>query len=218
MLFAPDAGYEVEIRGEEYLILRERDVHAVASTRRGSDRPLPVALVLAVPSRSSVCRCASVERHRHLGRVAHRRGDVAPPAAVEVLDDLAVELRCRASCAARRAIDSVHGLGPDERLRAPRCTTSELLAALAPAVAAELGERRDHGAVVLLLVDPAQRELPAHLGLHVAVVLPGAHRVDWCSAQPGPVGEAGPVEEDARVVDEPGAPLVLPSSSLPTLA
>src|SRR5438105_13749206 len=33
VLFAPDAGYEVEIRAEEYLILRERDVHAVASTR-----------------------------------------------------------------------------------------------------------------------------------------------------------------------------------------
>jgi chaperonin GroES len=33
VLFAPDAGYEVEIRGEEYLILRERDVHAVASAR-----------------------------------------------------------------------------------------------------------------------------------------------------------------------------------------
>jgi chaperonin GroES len=33
VLFAPDAGYEVEIRGEDYLILRERDVHAVASTK-----------------------------------------------------------------------------------------------------------------------------------------------------------------------------------------
>lgn len=33
VLFAPDSGFEVEIRGEEYLILRERDVHAVASTR-----------------------------------------------------------------------------------------------------------------------------------------------------------------------------------------
>jgi chaperonin GroES len=33
VLFAPDSGYEVEIRGEEYLILRERDVHAVASTK-----------------------------------------------------------------------------------------------------------------------------------------------------------------------------------------
>ncbi|MEX2100238.1 MAG: co-chaperone GroES [Acidimicrobiia bacterium] len=31
VLFSPDAGYEVEIRGEEYLILRERDIHAVAS-------------------------------------------------------------------------------------------------------------------------------------------------------------------------------------------
>ena len=27
----PDSGFEVEIRGDEYLILRERDVHAVAS-------------------------------------------------------------------------------------------------------------------------------------------------------------------------------------------
>lgn len=33
VLFAPDAGFEVEIRGEEYLILRERDVHAVASAK-----------------------------------------------------------------------------------------------------------------------------------------------------------------------------------------
>src|SRR5437016_11431742 len=33
VLFAPDAGFEVEIRGEEYLILRERDIHAVASGR-----------------------------------------------------------------------------------------------------------------------------------------------------------------------------------------
>jgi chaperonin GroES len=33
VLFAPDSGFEVEIRGEEYLILRERDVHAVASVR-----------------------------------------------------------------------------------------------------------------------------------------------------------------------------------------
>ena len=33
VLFAPDAGFEVEIRGEEYLLLRERDVHATASGR-----------------------------------------------------------------------------------------------------------------------------------------------------------------------------------------
>src|ERR1700730_4243104 len=33
VLFSPDTGFEVEIRGEEYLILRERDVHAIASTR-----------------------------------------------------------------------------------------------------------------------------------------------------------------------------------------
>lgn len=33
VLFSPDTGYEVEIRGADYLILRERDVHAVASER-----------------------------------------------------------------------------------------------------------------------------------------------------------------------------------------
>jgi chaperonin GroES len=33
VLFAPDSGYDVEIRGDDYLILRERDVHAVASVR-----------------------------------------------------------------------------------------------------------------------------------------------------------------------------------------
>jgi chaperonin GroES len=33
VLFAPDTGFEVEIRSEEYLILRERDVHAVASPK-----------------------------------------------------------------------------------------------------------------------------------------------------------------------------------------
>src|SRR5688572_13182220 len=33
VLFSPESGYEVEIRGDEYMILRERDVHAVASPR-----------------------------------------------------------------------------------------------------------------------------------------------------------------------------------------
>jgi len=33
VLFNPEDRYEVEVQGEEYLILRERDVHAVASER-----------------------------------------------------------------------------------------------------------------------------------------------------------------------------------------
>ncbi len=33
VLFNPDDRYEVEVRGEDYLILRERDIHAVASDR-----------------------------------------------------------------------------------------------------------------------------------------------------------------------------------------
>jgi chaperonin GroES len=33
VLFSPDDRYEVEVRGEEYIILRERDIHAVAAPR-----------------------------------------------------------------------------------------------------------------------------------------------------------------------------------------
>jgi chaperonin GroES len=35
VLFNPEDRYEVEVRGEDYVILRERDVHAVAATRLG---------------------------------------------------------------------------------------------------------------------------------------------------------------------------------------
>ena len=33
VLFSPEDRYEVEVRGEDFLILRERDIHAVASER-----------------------------------------------------------------------------------------------------------------------------------------------------------------------------------------
>ena len=33
VLFGPESAYEVEIREEEYIVLRERDIHAVASGR-----------------------------------------------------------------------------------------------------------------------------------------------------------------------------------------
>ena len=33
VLFNPEDRYEVEVRGEDYVILRERDIHAVASDR-----------------------------------------------------------------------------------------------------------------------------------------------------------------------------------------
>ncbi|MHB1987055.1 MAG: GroES family chaperonin [Acidimicrobiales bacterium] len=33
VLFNPDESFEVDVQGEDYLILRERDVHAVASER-----------------------------------------------------------------------------------------------------------------------------------------------------------------------------------------
>ena len=33
VLFSPEDRYEVEVRGDEFIILRERDVHAVAAKR-----------------------------------------------------------------------------------------------------------------------------------------------------------------------------------------
>lgn len=38
VLFLPQAGLEVEIDGADYLLLRERDVQAVASPAEGADR------------------------------------------------------------------------------------------------------------------------------------------------------------------------------------
>jgi len=35
VLFNPEDRFEVEVQGEEYVILRERDIHAVAATRIG---------------------------------------------------------------------------------------------------------------------------------------------------------------------------------------
>ena len=35
VLFNPEDRYEVEVRGDEYIILRERDIHAVATKRLG---------------------------------------------------------------------------------------------------------------------------------------------------------------------------------------
>ena len=67
VLFAPDAGFEVEIRGDEYLILRERDVHAVASSApRGPVGPLPVGQRrLRARRRTSVgCTTAGRDRRR----------------------------------------------------------------------------------------------------------------------------------------------------------
>jgi chaperonin GroES len=47
VLFGPETAYEVEIRGEEYIVLRERDIHAVAvRSSRGQDRALPLALAV----------------------------------------------------------------------------------------------------------------------------------------------------------------------------
>lgn len=40
VLFNPEDQFEVEINGEEYVILRERDIHAVASSRSDGETGL----------------------------------------------------------------------------------------------------------------------------------------------------------------------------------
>jgi chaperonin GroES len=40
VLFSPDDRFEVEISGEEFLLLRERDLHAVASERNDQNTGL----------------------------------------------------------------------------------------------------------------------------------------------------------------------------------
>lgn len=40
VLFSPDDPYEVEVTGETYLVLRERDLHAVATQRGGASTGL----------------------------------------------------------------------------------------------------------------------------------------------------------------------------------
>jgi chaperonin GroES len=37
VLFSPEDRYEVEVRGDDYIILRERDVHALAAKRLDSE-------------------------------------------------------------------------------------------------------------------------------------------------------------------------------------
>lgn len=37
VLFSPEDRYEVELRGDQYIILRERDIHAVAAKRLDSE-------------------------------------------------------------------------------------------------------------------------------------------------------------------------------------
>ncbi|MHB1855205.1 MAG: GroES family chaperonin [Acidimicrobiales bacterium] len=40
VLFNPEDRYEVEVQGEEYLLMRERDLHAVASDRLDAETGL----------------------------------------------------------------------------------------------------------------------------------------------------------------------------------
>ena len=109
---------------------------------------------------------------------------------VAVLRDLLVHrvAEHQAQLGLHRPVD---GLGAGERLGRLGAPPRELLAALTPAVAAELGEhRRDRAVVLLVAVEGAQRQLPAHRGLGLAKCLP-VFIACRCSAQPGPASKSG---------------------------
>ena len=81
MLFSPDTGFEVEIRGEEYLILRERDVHADrVDPRRRPVGPLPLAALAPIELAMLVLAVARTRcRGGGAGRARRRRPGSARP-------------------------------------------------------------------------------------------------------------------------------------------
>ena len=91
----------------------------------------------------------------------------------------------------------------DERLRRLGAPPVEVLAALAPVAALPLPQPGRQVAVLVGRVLEPDRHLPAHVGLPVERPLAGLEGADVQGAA-GAAGEAGPVEEDARVVDEAG--------------
>ncbi len=48
MLYNPEDNYEVEVQGDDYVILRERDIHAVAAERL--KKAVPVSTCRSLPS------------------------------------------------------------------------------------------------------------------------------------------------------------------------
>src|SRR5262249_56050052 len=99
-----------------------------------------------------------------------RRGRLRTCALLEVRDDLVVQrvaAQHLAQLFAHRPVDRLRARERLGGLGAPPC---ELRAAVTPAVATELRQGGDDGAVLLLFVHTPQRQLPAHVGLEVAVL------------------------------------------------
>src|SRR5262249_24367578 len=78
VLFAPDAGFEVDIRGEDSLILRERDVHAVASSRTEGQTGLYLGSILQ-PRSASAAKSRSSPGRRAASDAPSQR-PMSPPA------------------------------------------------------------------------------------------------------------------------------------------
>ena len=120
------------------------------------------------------CGCAPARRDSPPG--AASAADPAVRRVVEVLRDLFVDVVAEhlAQLGLHRLVD---GLATGERLVGFGAPPREFLAAFAPAVAPELGEHRRRRLVLLVALDRAQRQLPAHRRLGLAEVLAGVHRV-----------------------------------------
>src|SRR5215472_18226114 len=109
-------------------------------------------------------------------------------------------------------IGDVKRLAATVRIRRRRAPPVQVVAPFAPAAAVELGHGRDEDArpvrAVHPILRPADRQLPAHLGLGLERVPSGAQRIRVQRAS-GTPRETRPVEEDAGTVDDAGTPPVL---------
>jgi hypothetical protein len=96
----------------------------------------------------------------------------------------------------------------DERRRVLGAPPAEILAACAPVPAVPLRDARDDVATVLDLVVAPQRQLPADVGLQrdVALLVVQRHHVQGTARA---AMEIGPIEEDARPLDQLGHDLAV---------
>ena len=150
------------------------------------------------------------------GRVDEQRDELAGAGGAGPLDGVEVRLAAQhelgvALFAHERgelgAVAAVDRLGADVRLGVGRAVPVEVVATGAPAATVVLGDGHleVRGVVGALdgAVRPADRQLPADVGLGLVRRAAGEHRV-LVQGAPGAGGEAGPVEEDAGAVDHLG--------------
>ena len=181
---------------------------------RGRRRPPPRTRTTTTPpwprstASSSTTTTTTTTDRRLIRRRSRRRGAAPGAAAAPSPGAPAARPACRRRAGrrarrSRRATIRYTGSVADERLGRLGAPPVELGAALAPVAPLPLPQPRREVAVLVGRVLEADRHLPAHVRLPVERPLAGLEGADVQGAA-GAAGEAGPVEEDAGVVDEAG--------------